>query len=97
MKTIFEEIEDAANRHISLFMNGNPAFGAKQSFKDGAGFAYHKCVKLINDLVVENQELKLYKDNESERMITFGEYLQDREDAIYTIAGAYNDFLKKKI
>jgi len=88
MKTTFEKLRAEAEK-LQLTSEQELAFFL--------GYALMKSAydDLINNLVCENQGLKLYKDNEKERMVVFGEYLQNREDAICTIEGVYNDFLKE--
>ena len=105
MKTIFDEIEEEAE-------NQGYEFDTYEAFTNGAKFTYDRCVKLINDLVIENQGLKLYKDNEGTRAIEFAEWIskygydQDYDDKLwrywdsgigeYTTKELYEEFLKDK-
>lgn len=113
MKNIIEEIDEEAENYISN-KSSNPLFREthKRDFIAGAKVTYDKCVKLINDLVIENQGLKLYKDNEGTRAIEFAEWIskygydQDYDDKLwrywdsgigeYTTEELYKEFLKDK-
>jgi hypothetical protein len=83
MKTIFDEIDAAAEEASPLFPVGNEEFIAKNSFKSGAKFVYDKCITIVNDLIIENQGLKLYKDNEGTRAIEFAEWINNNKEGYH--------------
>ena len=51
-----------------------------------------EATKLIQDLIIENQGLKLNQD----LSVEFGEWLQDYEEPIYNIRKLFQQFLKER-
>ena len=76
-------------------------YGARK----GVEFAEEHVYKYTSDLVIENQGLKLYKDNEAERFkelaVEFGEFIIDYEktphlNRLETTEELYELFLKQR-
>lgn len=81
-----EEVEEAAKENCeynqdSLRQYDKYFIGA---FKDGVEFAEEYAQKHIQDIITENQGLKLYKDNEAARFkkfsVEFGEWILQNDD-----------------
>lgn len=94
-----EEVEKAALEYIKDIHAMYHVVGC-DCFIEGAKFVENKVQEYVVDIITENQGLKLYKDNESERFknlaVEFGEYLQGYENSIYNISIIYNEFIKER-
>ena len=65
-----EEIEKAAEEYVitqRIKEDHQWAEFAQKDFKAGANFVEEKVQEYIGDIIIENQGLKLYKDNEVKR------------------------------
>ena len=96
-KETFQVPYDGSNK----FYNEDKAKGIKL----GVEFAEEYVYKYTSDLVIENQGLKLYKDNEAERFkelaIEFAEFIIDYEktphlNRLETTEELYELFLKQR-
>ena len=69
-----EEVEKAANNYAvdaygvpTITCEETVFLNAKEDFKAGVEFSEEYVQKHVQDIIIENQGLKLYKDNEAER------------------------------
>ena len=76
-----EEVEKAAENYCNI-QNIHPSdiTLSKEVFMTGALMVESKVQEYVGDIVIENQGLKLYKDNESERLkelaVGFARYIR---------------------
>ena len=81
MITPKEEVEEAAENYCNI-QNIHPSDIAlsKEVFIAGALMVESKIQEYVRDLIIENQGLKLYKDNEAERFkelaVEFARYIR---------------------
>lgn len=83
------EIDEAAESFIiKEHLDGDSDMYYRETFKAGVEFAESKIREYIKDIIIENQGLKLYKDNEARRFeelaIEFAKYLFSTEIAKHT-------------
>ena len=99
MKIIPEnEVDEAAD-------NEGYSFETYVAFKAGVTFAKSKVHDYIKDIIIENQGLKLYKDNEPKRFeelaVELAEWIIDYErtphlNRLETIEELYEQFIKER-
>jgi hypothetical protein len=82
-----EEVEKAAEEYIKtqrIKEENQWAEFAKKDFKAGIEFSEEYVQKYVGDIIIENQGLKLYKDNEAERFkelaVEFGEWILQNDN-----------------
>ena len=78
-----EEVEKAAIEYVitqRIKEDHQWAEFAQKDFKAGANFVEEKVQEYVGDIIIENQGLKLYKDNEAERFkelaVGFARYIR---------------------
>ena len=79
-----EEVEKAAVEYVitqRIKEDHQWAEFAQKDFKAGTNFVEEKVQEYVGDIIIENQGLKLYKDNEAERFkglaVEFAEWIVD--------------------
>jgi len=96
-----EEIEKAADNYgYTVFAGtgeGDFRYIAETAFIEGANFVEEKVQEYVGDIIIENQGLKLYKDNEAKRfkelVVEFALYIGEN----YIFSGntwLHKDFMK---
>jgi hypothetical protein len=80
-----EEVEKAALEYAKNESYGGKFDpGSRMGFEAGADFVENKVQEYVGDIIIENQGLKLYKDNEAERFkelaVEFGEWILQNDN-----------------
>ena len=97
MKIIPEnKIEEAFVKYNEAFYGSSEFYSlndpgdvevAKSEFKAGASFAESKFQEAFKDIIIENQGLKLYKDNEAKRFeelaVEFAEWICSHKEGFH--------------
>ena len=94
-KVAWESIKPTINVNNPEKSDGYNEWEVYTSFMNGVKFSEEHFYKYISDLIIENQGLKLYKDNESKRFkeisIEFARFIKNNpelvEDSILTVLG----------
>jgi hypothetical protein len=97
-----EEIEKAADDYAESFRYSSEITGwfkqKTKDFKAGASFVENKVQECVGDIIIKNQGLKLYKNNEAERFkilaIEFAEYVL--RDKLLFSEDLFKQFLKER-
>lgn len=81
-----EEVEKAADKFDHNVKLGDLL--TTKIFKAGVEFAESTVYEYVKDIIIENQGLKLYKDNEAERFkglaVEFGNWIGRKEYSYYS-------------
>jgi hypothetical protein len=101
-----EEVEKAALEYAKNESYGGKFDpGSRMGFEAGADFVENKVQEYVGDIIIENQGLKLYKDNEAERFkelaVEFAKFIIDYEktphlNRLETTEELYELFLKER-
>ena len=102
-----EEVEEAAKENCECNQASLRQYDKHfiEAFKAGVEFSEEYVQKHVQDIIIENQGLKLYKDNEAERFkelaVEFAEFIIDYEktphlNRLETTEELYELFLKQR-
>lgn len=95
-----EEVEKAAKENCEYNQDSLRQYDKHfiEAFKDGVEFSEQYVQKHIQDIITENQGLKLYKDNEAERFkkfaVEFGEWILQNDNPGFKLV--FGDSLPNK-
>lgn len=89
-----EEVEKAAAAFIiKEHLDGYSDMYYRETFKAGVEFSEEYVQKHVQDIIIENQGLKLYKDNEENRFkelaVEFAEWILQHKNPSFGIIGGY--------